>query len=343
MRKNPLLMTATYLFCFTLLFLFCACQSQSGGAEKETAALPAGNSDANLNNLGLAATDGETLYDIASDGGYDIIYKTAADGSAAAAVVGLDGYIQFLNVSGGYFYFVGSTDNSNGKPEKAIFRADLKAKEKEWLFDLDGALSVTYMRVVEDTVFYAATTGEEAAALYGVNLAKGKRITLLTAEKTIDSIHLTAEGIYYAEGNRICRANLDGSEKEILYTGEIWLGNLILDGDTLYFVETQRDKTDSICALSADGGEAKTILAGVNWINYLNIAGETLYYADHTYDGDGNLETAAFYGLSLSSGKTALVGETDGPYAGFSIIGNKLIYQEEHDGALTAKVIPLAE
>ncbi|HMM05922.1 MAG TPA: DUF5050 domain-containing protein [Clostridiales bacterium] len=343
MRKNRLLITVTYLFCFTLLFLFCGCASHGNAAEKETTASPEGNSDANLNNLGLAATDGETLYDISSDGGYDIIYKAATNGAAAKAIVGLDGYIQFLNISGDYFYFVGITYDGDSTSSEAIFRADLKGEEREWLFDIDKASSVSYMRVVDDTVFYAATTAEDAAALYAVNLDSGKKITLLSAEKAIESVDLTADSIYYAEGNQICRANLDGSAKEALYTGEIWLGNLILDGDTLYFVETQKDKTDSIRALSIAGGEPKTLLSGINWINYLNIDGKTLYYADHTYDGEGNLKTAAFYGLSLDSEETTLVGETDASYVGFSIVDNKLIYQEENDGDLSAKVLPLAE
>ncbi len=343
MKKNRLLITGTYLFCFTLLFLFCGCAGQSGTAEKETSASPEGNSDANLNNLGLAATDGETLYDIGSDGGYDIIYKTSDDGAAAEAIVGLDGYIQFLNISGGYFYFVGITYDSDGKSSEAIFRADLKGEKREWLFDLDEDLSVSYMRVVKDTIFYAAANPEDASSLYAVNIASGKQITLLSAEKTLESINLTGDNIYYVEGNHLCRANLDGSAKKTLYTGEIWLGNLLLNGDTLYFVETQKDQTDSIRALSTTGGEPKTLLSGINWINYLNIAGKTLYYADHVYDDEGNLKTAAFYGLSLDSGETALAGKTEKSYAGFSILDGKLIYQEEHDGDFSAKVLTLGK
>lgn len=345
MRKNRLLITVTYLFCFTLLFLFCGCTAHSGTTEKETTTVPEGNSDANLNNLGLAVTDGETLYNIDSDGGYDIIYKTSANGDADDAIVGLDGYIQFLNISGGYFYFVGITYDSDGQSSEAIFRADLKGKEREWLFDLDKDLSVSYMRVVDDTVFYAATTAEGAAALYAVNIDSDKQITLLSTEKAIESINLTADSIYYAEGNQICCANLDGSAKETLYTSEIWLGNLILNGDTLYFVETQEDTTDSIRALSIAGGEPETLLSGINWINYLNIEGKTLYYADHTYDDEDNLKTAAFYGLALSSGETTLIGKTEKSYVGFSIIDGKLIYQvdEENDGDLSAKILPLAE
>ena len=343
MKKNRLLITCTYLFCFTLLFLFCACTDHSGATEKKTSASPEGNSDANLNNLGLAAADGETLYDIGSDGGYDIIYKTSANGAADDAIVGLDGYIQFLNISGGYFYFVGITYDSDGKSSKSIFRADLKGEEREWLFDLDAASSVSYMRVIGDTVFYAAATAADAAALYAVNIASGKQITLLTAEKTMESVNLTADSIYYAEENKICRANLDGSAKETLYTSEIWLGNLILNGDTLYFVETQKDKTDSIRALSTAGGEPETLLSGINWINYLNIEGQTLYYADHTYDDEGNLKTAAFYGLALDSGETAFIGKTNKFYVGFSIVDGKLIYQEENNGALSAKVLPLTK
>lgn len=343
MKKNRLRMTFAYLFCFSLLFLFCGCNGQSGAAENESQASPQGNSDANLNNLGLAATDGDTVYDIGSDGDYDVVYKTSDDGTAEEAIVGLDGYIQFLNISDGYFYFVGVTYDSDGKSSESIFHADLKGEKKEWLFDIDENLTASYMRVVDDTVYYAVSTDEEASSLYAVNLKSGKQITLISAEAAIQSVNLAENAIYYVENNRICRVNPDGSERETLYTADIWAGNLILDGDNLYFVETQKDKTDSICSVSITGGEAKTLLSGVNWINYLNIEGQTLYYADHTYDGQGNLKTAAFYGLSLDSGKTTLIGETNTSYVGFSVAGSKLIYQEEADGAFTAKILPLAE
>lgn len=343
MKRNHLLMTITLFWLFGIgLLTLCGCTGENSATEKKTTVLPQGNSDANLNNLGLAATDGDSLYYINSDKGYDIIYKAAADDRADEAILGLSGYIQFLNISDGFFYFVGVTYDSDGKAGASVFRASLDGEERKWLFDIDESLDVNYMRVVDDTVFYVASASEDKSALYAVNIESGAQTALIAEDDAIQSVNLAENGIYYVDGTEICRAKPDGSEKEALYTGNIWVGNMILNGDKLYFTETQKDRTDNICVLNNDGGEPETLLTGINWVNYLNIEGQTLYYADHTYDGEGNLKSAAFYGLDTVSGETAAVGETNGSYVGFSIIDGNLIYQEEDNGALTAKVIPLA-
>lgn len=344
MKRNHLLITITLFWFFGIgILTLCGCSDENDTTDKDTAVNPPGNSDANLNNLGLAATDGASLYYITSDGGYDIIYKTADDGTADEAILGLSGYIQFLNISDGFFYFVGVTYDSDGKAGESVFRADLSGDERKWLFDIDESLSVSYMRVVDDTIFYVASTSEDETAIYAVNIESGTQITLITEENAIQSVNLAENSIYFVDGTEICRADLDGSEKETLYTGNVWVGNMILSGDKLYFVETQKDQTDNICVLSKNGGEPETLLTGINWINYLNLKGQTLYYADHTYDDEGNLKTASFYGLDIVSGETAAIGETNASYVGFSVIDGNLIYQEENSGALTAKVIPLTE
>jgi hypothetical protein len=293
--------------------------------------------------LGLAATDGDTLYYITSDGDYDLIYKAAADGVADEAIIGFNGYNQFLNVSDGYFYFIGVTYDNDGKSIESVFRADLNGESRQWLFDIDECLNVSYMRVFDRTLFYVASTAENETTIYTVNIESGNQTALVSVESTIQSVNFTKNDIYYVNGTEICRVNQDGSEKEMLYRDNIWIGNMILSGDTLYFVETQKDQTDSICALNIDGGEVETLISGANWINYLNIEGQTLYYANHIYEDNNNLQAAVFYKVDIAGGETTAVGETNASYVGFSIIGGNLIYQVENNAALTANVIPLSQ
>ena len=341
MKRTPLLLIIVPLFCFFSAVALCGCDNAAATSTPALADTGArGNSDANLNHMGLAAARDTDVYCVGSRNDYDIVYEADAAGQGKRALFGLTGYIRFLNVTDDAFYFIGVTSDGNGNDSEALFRVDADGMNKSRLFAIDPNLTVVYMTVAGETALYAAATAEGESRVCALDLRNGGETTLFTTENEIQSLNIAGGNLYYIADNAICRRALDGTGAETLYTSNIWLGNMVFGNNCLYFVETERDKTDSIKSLKPDGSDKKTLISDLNWVNELNIRDQTLYYADHTYDSDGHFQSAAFYGLDLTTGKTRQLGQTKKDYVGFDVAGANLFYHLKDDN-FTVKHISL--
>ena len=302
-----------------------------------------GNTDANINNLGLSAAAENAVYYVGTETEYDLIYEADENGEPQKAVTGLTGYIQFLNITDDTLYFLGITYDEYENRSESIFSADLNGENKNCIYTMAQGSSTSYLAAVGDLLIYAASEESGKTRVCAVHPADQTEAELFSEKETIRSLQIDGDRFYYITENKICSVRMDGTDKKTLYEAEEWIGNMVILKNALYFTESHEEPPghhDSICRISKKGEDFEELFSGGKWIGTMNGKDDTLYFTDHTNDSEGNLKEAVFYGMDIKTADITELGRTEQEYTGMEICGDLLIYHlsDEH---LTTRILKL--
>lgn len=339
--KQHRIRAALTFFIFLIFSLLCA--ACGGEEENPWDTSRRGNSDANINNLGLSVAGENTVYYVGTETEYDLIYEADENGSPQKALTGLTGYIQFLNIADDTLYFLGVTYDENENRSESIFSADLNGENKSCIYTMKEGSATSYLAAVGDLLIYASSEENGKTRVCAVNPEERTEAELFSEKETIRALLIDSDRFYYITDNKIRSVRLDGTDKMTIYESEEWIGNMVLLKDALYFTESHDEDIghhDSICRISKKGEDFEEMFSGGKWINTMNGKDETLYFADHTNDSEGNLKEAVFYAFDTQTAEITELGRTEQEYTGMEICGDLLICHltDEH---LTTQIFKL--
>lgn len=340
MKQNRIILALLCMVTLCTSLFFTACNDNT---QNQWDTSQRGNSDANINNLGLAAAYNDRTFYIGTEKGYDLIYEADENGAPQKAVTGLTGYIQFLNVLNDTFYFLGVTYDKEGNRSESIFSADLNGKNKNCIYTMAKGTSTSYLAAVGQLLIYASADEKGKTKVCAVNPTEKTEAELFTEKEALRSLQIYNGRFYYITENKICSVNMDGTDKKTIYKSPDWIGNLLILDHSVYFTKSLEDdigRHDALCRVNKKGENYKELFSKGKWICNVNGNDKTIYFADHTYDNEGNLKEAVFYSLDTKTAKIAEIGRTETDYTGLEICNNLLIYHlnDEH---LTTQVLPI--
>lgn len=218
-----------------------------------------GNTSSNINTMGIAAASGDWIYFRLSHG----LYKSKVDGSSLTKLV--DGFPEFINVSGDYIYYEDASDNNHVYKLKTDNSFRIKViNEKS-----------SQVTVLGDWIYYRNLTDSK---LYKIK-TDGTGKTGIVDEKA-NLMNINGGWIYYlnTEGDdKVCRIKLDGTEKQELFTKNISLMNV--QGDWIYYID--KDNWKFIYRTNLSSLTAATKLS-INQALLMNVTGDWIYYTDAT-------------------------------------------------------------
>lgn len=331
------------LFIITLLWIPLICSGCSSEEYEGLNGSTRGNSDGNINNLGLSVQNGDTLYYVGTENEYDLIYEADLSGEPQKALTGLTGYIQFLNVADQTLYFLGITYDDAEQRSESIFSADLNGENKTCLYTIKAGESTSYLNALGGLLIYAAADEKGRTRVCAINPQDRTEAELFSEKETIHSLLIDGERFYYITDNRICSIRVDGTDKKTIYESEEWIGNMVLLENALYFTKSHDDDIghhDAICRVNQNGEDFEELFTEGKWIGAMNGEGQILCFADNTNDSEGNLKEAVFYALNTEKAEITELGRTQQEYTGMEICGDLLICHlaDEH---LTTQIIKL--
>ncbi len=255
-------------------------EGPKGPGEGEAADSGAGN----ILNGGLVALQGGKIYyGSPADGGK--LYSAAPDGSGRVKLS--DDVPQYINATEHYLYYV-----AMGEPETIydevlgweyvmiiygpVVRINLDGSGRK-VISADPAANLQ----LEGERLYYQLANTEAPCIYSMAL-DGSDKRQLTHQHS-DFFTVGGDRIYYrefAELPQLCRANLDGSGRSVIYENDVYFINLL--EDSLYFVgdilETEFYMGGrSLYRLGTSGGAATRM--GDIEPAFLNCAGGWIYYS----------------------------------------------------------------
>ncbi len=340
MKQHPVIFAS---FCIVLFCICLLCTACDGKEQTSWDTSLRGNSDANINNLGLAAANGDRVYYVGTETEYDLIYEADENGEPQKALTGLTGYIQFLNIANDTLYFLGVTYDENENRSESIFSADLNGENKNCIYTMKEGESTSYLAAVGNLLIYAAATEKGKTRVCAINPGEQTEAELFTEKESIHSLQINNDRFYYITENEIRSIRIDGTDKKTLYKSDQWIGNMVILDGAVYFTKSHDESGghhDSICRVRMKGENFEELFPGGKWINTMNGKDKTLYFADHTNDSEGNLKEAVFYSLNTETAEITELGRTEQEYTGMAICNNLLIYHlnDEH---LTAQFIKL--
>lgn len=334
MKKN-IISKIIYRFCLILtLFLFTACESDTSWDTSQR-----GNSDGNLANLGLTATDGDTLYLIGTSSPHDLIYEADEEGNPQKAITGLTGYIQFLNIQNDAFYFLGITYDSEENRSEGIFSADLDGENQNCLYNIESGSTVTYLAAVGDLLICAVENEEGKTDVRALYPAENSEARLFSENHTVRSLLINEGKCYYIMENKIICRDLDGNNRTTLLRSDQWIGNMITDGAALYYTKST-EHGDVIEKSDLNGENTVTLFENSSYISHMNLTGNTLCFADDQRDSENELIQSTLRTINTETAETENIATVKEDYIGLSIIDDLLICHM-NDDALTAKIFEL--
>jgi predicted small secreted protein len=259
-----------------------------------TLAQPSGNSAGNINNLGLAAQQGEWIFFIHKSDG-NKIYKMKTDGTERSAV-NSDKSL-FINVQGDWIYYMNMNDG------RKIYKIKTDGTGRT-------SLNSDYsdcMILVGEWIYYA--NRKDGGKLYKIRIDGSERIKINNSFSPC--INVAGDWIYYInvdDQNRIYKVRSDGTQAtrlQVIYSAD----SLTLSGDWLYFIN--KDGVNSICKIRTDDTGFKVVsydsaldfnLAG-DWIYYVNQEDNDFLYRIRTDGTDRKVLTGGLISLPNIAGK----------------------------------------
>ena len=303
-----------------------------------------GNTDSNINNLGLAAAKDHTIYYTGTETEYDLIYEADENGEPQKALTGITGYIQFLNVMDDTIYFLGITYDSNETRTEAIFSVGLDGQEQNSIYTMKAGESTSYLTAADDLLIYVTTNEKERSKIGAINAKAETEATLLTENAPIRSLNIYEDKLYYICENTVYRASLDGKEKTKLFSADRWIGNMAINDDQIYLTragETE-NANDELCSLPINSENIEVIYNDAKRISTINTDGFALYFTADTYDGEGKRIETKIYRWDTDSEETTTLTTITDDYIDMEICNELLIYHI-NDNHNTIKTIPLPE
>ena len=328
------------LICVTLCLLTILCSACGGKEQEMWDTSRRGNTDANINNLGLSAAAESSIFYVGTETEYDLIYEADENGVPQKALTGLTGYIQFLNITEDTLYFLGVTYDEYENRSESIFSADLNGENKNCIYTMKSGSAASYLSAVGDLLIYASSEENGKSRVCAVNPADQTEAELFSEKGAIRSLQIEDSRFYYITGNKIRSVRMDGTDKKTLYESKEWIGNMVILSGSLYFTQYHEDSLghhDSICRINKKGEDLEELFSAGKWINAMNAKDEILYFDDQTFDNEGNFKEAVFYAMNTKTAEITEVDRTEQEYTGMEICGNLLIYHltDEH---LTAQI-----
>jgi len=243
-----------------------------------------GNTVGNLNNYGFVVEDGSWVYYLRFDGDEDDpegIYKVQKNGNKKERVTSDYGF--YLNVDGGYLYYVDGEDfdivkmKTNGKDKKTLIK------------DVDQVPMTVYNGWIyysKNGNFYRVkTNGEDSEKI---------------SNRDIESYQIVGNQIYYIYYNNsrdytLAKMKLDGTkpEKDKIET-EAGV-SFYVKGNTIYYIYenySSRNYTYSyeLYSIKTNGKDKKNIFEFEEELygygDYVNMTDDGIYYLAENEDGD---------------------------------------------------------
>lgn len=321
--------------------LFSAC---TGSETNNLTIINRGNTDSNINNLGLAAAKDNRIYYTGTETEYDLIYQADENGKPQKALTGITGYIQFLNVLDDTIYFLGITYDRNENRTEAIFSADPDGEEQSSIYTMKAGESTSYLTAADNLLIYVTTNEKERSKIGAINAKEETEATLLTENAPIRSLNIYEDKFYYICENTVYCASLDGKEKTELFASERWIGNMVINDDRIYLTRAgeAENANDEICSIHMNGENLEVIYNKAKRISTVNTDGFALYFTADTYDGKGNRIETTIYRWDTDNEKITTLAAINDDYIDMEICNELLIYHI-NDNHGTVKTIPLPQ
>jgi hypothetical protein len=273
-----------FVLSMAILFTLCACNGENrigdsaeeskdeqSDISKNTGSVQ-GNSNANLANGGIIASQGDWLY-------YSInntLYKRKIDGSNKQKLhADFPGNAYWINIIDDWVYFA-----SGGLYKIKTDGSDLQLIDTEY----EGGIHIIGDWIYYGTEYKIRTDGSKKTSLYSNNVALA--FTLNVVNDWIYFFDKDVDG-----ENAIWKMKTDGSDLQKIHDGRT--DYMIVDGDWIYYVDYD-DR--SLYKMDIDGTSNQLILEGDianlnitdDWIYYRNLDGiESSLWKIKT-DGSGN-------------------------------------------------------
>jgi hypothetical protein len=137
-----------------------------------------------------------------------------------------------------------------------------------------------------DLIYYVNI--ENGDDVYSVNRARtdGTDAEKLCEERgLVGDLNVLEDWIYYTvtgvEAGALCRMRTDGTEREILASGDIYMNMTVVD-NLIYYI----DRALNICRMRTDGTGNRTFADTVGDVNSFNVVEEWVYFNTYPSDAD---------------------------------------------------------
>jgi len=276
-----------------------------------------GNSESNIKNLGLAATDGDWIYYSTNSG----LYKTKCDGSNKIKLC--DDKASFINVYDDWVYYNSGTDISSNFISTTGYLYKIKKDgSNRTLLVRDTA---QFINIVDGWIYYCSHDTLSTNSMYKIKFDGSSKTKL--SDNFITGMYSEDNWIYYTSRfnihsniNKSYRIKNDGTEKYELLNSNI--EEMIAYNGWIYYLYN-----GNLYRIKVDGSKKSKILTDVSKFSYINITGDWIFYCkaitpkiiDVNYRAEGQLRK-----IKVDGGED--VNLTDGNISNINVVGEWIFY-----------------
>ena len=232
------------IFCFTMILGSASCNSPS--MQSTTQSTTVGNSFSNINNVGIAAIQGNWIY--YSNGS---IYKIKTDGSGKQKLNNAtNSQLFYINVVDNRIYYV-NWSNGNDSDTNHLYSMNTDGSDNKQI----GKNYVGSIYVVGDRIFYI--NWHDNGCLYSMKI-DGNDNKKLSNDSMVCIVNVANNRIYYETGDGknyfTYSMKTDGSDKKQLCNERAVDINV---AKNLIYYSSQNN--DYICSMKTDGSDKKQL------------------------------------------------------------------------------------
>ncbi len=213
-----------------------------------------------------------------SNFGGDKIQRADLDGSNVKDIIFInepEGIA--LDVKNNHIYY---TNTANASPVNAkVFRADLNGLNPHTLISNLHVPRGIALDLVNEKIYFGQSGGG-TDRIQRANLNGSRVETLLIAPNNDIALHLRTGKMYWVDGRDVIKADLDGTDTEIVASEFDWPLGIAIDPlhGKIYITDARAGK---ILRMNLDGGEIEELVTNLNYTSgiALDLKEEKMYWA----------------------------------------------------------------